>query len=629
MEKRQLPFLFEDKQVTQNLLEEVSLVIKDSDAVAEKEMVKKFLQRVSDTISFVVIGDSKSGKTSFLDALFQGNLLNGQDVISTAGIHEIRRGAESITFQVDRNYIKSFYTDEQLEGLAVIDTQGIDAFSDEYTSSKLKECISKSDVLFAVFPADHIGSFGVWDYLEEVESRKIVFIMTKCDLVEDSLITHNEIKLKQYMSEAGIQAPVFKVSAKLQKEEKIEESGFTELQNYIREKVIGVNPVLTKQQENLKELKSVLSDLSQSFELRKKQYEADERILQNINKSMDSFIENNKDIIDALKDNLTVSINQSIDEYEKEIISRLDPYKIKELHKNGRIDFSEYLTFISDNYRQRMTHNVNEMTQQAVCAYLGKLEEVFEEASGYFRKRENLIKLEDRFYGTMAEGKKTALEKTERKLVATQNYYTSLFDASEELFMKIWNARDAYDREVEIISAGGAATGAAIGGVAAFAMGKTTASLLLAHSATVSAAATTTEAIAMAAKTAQVASTLATTLTTFWPIVGALISAVVIYKIAKKIAQSVAGEDLEKVCKEAIKEFKEEISKTRSEMLANILKTIDEIFNRELALVDKSFSEYRMSVNIDGKNIPVLEQRMEKVQSMLIQLEKIEERLLE
>ena len=597
MEKRQLPFLFEDKQVTQNLLEEVSLVIKDSDAVAEKEMVKKFLQRVSDTISFVVIGDSKSGKTSFLDALFQGNLLNGQDVISTAGIHEIRRGAESITFQVDRNYIKSFYTDEQLEGLAVIDTQGIDAFSDEYTSSKLKECISKSDVLFAVFPADHIGSFGVWDYLEEVESRKIVFIMTKCDLVEDSLITHNEIKLKQYMSEAGIQAPVFKVSAKLQKEEKIEESGFTELQNYIREKVIGVNPVLTKQQENLKELKSVLSDLSQSFELRKKQYEADERILQNINKSMDSFIENNKDIIDALKDNLTVSINQSIDEYEKEIISRLDPYKIKELHKNGRIDFSEYLTFISDNYRQRMTHNVNEMTQQAVCAYLGKLEEVFDEASGYFRKRENLIKLEDRFYGTMAEGKKTALEKTERKLVATQNYYTSLFDASEELFMKIWNARDAYDRKVEIISAGGAAAGVAVGGAAAFAMVKVAA--------------------------------ISGVGTILWPVVGVLIGGIIISKIAKKIAQASAGADLERATQEAIKEFKEEISKTRSEMLADILKTIDEIFNRELTLVDKSFSEYRMSVNIDGKNIPVLEQRMEKIQSMLIQLEEIEGRLLE
>lgn len=610
MEKRQLPFLFEDKQVTQNLLEEVSLVIKDSDAVAEKEMVKKFLQRVSDTISFVAIGDSKCGKTSFLDALFQEKILYGQDAVSTVGIHEIRRGAESITFQVDRNYIKSFYTDEQLEGLAVIDTQGIDTFSDEYTSSKLKECILKSDVLFAVFPADHIGSFGVWDYLEEVESRKIVFIMTKCDLVEDSLIARNEIKLKQYMSEAGIQAPVFKVSTKFQKEGKTEESGFIVLQNYIREKVIGINPIITKQQENLKELKSVLSDLSQSFELRKKQYKADEHILQNINKSMDSFIENNKDIIDGLKDSLTVSINQSIDEYEKEIIERLNPYKIKELHKSGRIDFSEYLTFISDNYRERMTHNVNEMTQQAVCAYLGKLEEVFEEASGYFRKRENLIKLEDRFYGTMAEGKKNALEKTERKLVATQNYYTSLFDASEELFMKIWNARDAYDRKVEIISAGGAATGVAIGGA-----GGLVTSLILAGSGM--------------AESSAIAAAVTSIGTILWPVVGALIGAIIIKKIAKKIAQASAGADLEKATQEAIKEFKEEISKTRSEMVADILKTIDEIFNRELALVDKSFSEYRMSVNIDGKNIPVLEQRMEKIQSMLVQLEKLEGRLLE
>lgn len=615
MEEKQLPFQFEDKQVVQELLEQVSLVIKDSDALTEKEMVKTFLQKVSNTFSLVTIGSAQCGKTSFLDALFQGKLVNGQNLTSTIGIHEIRHGAEPITFQVDRNHTRSFLTEDSFEGLAVIDTQGINMLSDEYTLSKLRDFITKSDVLLAIFSADSVGSFEVWDYLEEVESRKTVFVMTKCDAIAEELVARNELKLKQYMLDAGIQAPVFKVSALAEKAGRVEESGFYELRKYIREQVIGINPVLTKQQENLKELKMMLADLSDSFALRKKQYEADAVILQKINAAMDSFVEENKEIVEELKSNLSISINKSIDEYQEEIIKRLDPYKIKELHQAGRADFSNYLAFINDNYRERMTKSVNQMTQQSVCSYLSELEKVFQEATGYFHKRESLMKLDDRFYGTMAEGKRTALDTAERKLVVTQNYYTSLFDASEELFMKIWSAREEYDRKLEVASVLGGGAGVVAGGVTAFGVANAAAGIVTAATAGTNAAA--------AAGIAAGAGTI------LWPIVGAVVGAIVISKIAKKFAQAGAGADLDRAAREAIEEFKVEISKTRSEMLTQILETIDAIFERELALADKAFAEYRISVNIDSRNIPVLEQRMESVQALLLKLEEMEGRLLE
>ena len=53
-----------------NLFEGLSTLLQDSDDVGEKEKIKKALQGMTDTTTYMVLGETETGKSSLLQALF-------------------------------------------------------------------------------------------------------------------------------------------------------------------------------------------------------------------------------------------------------------------------------------------------------------------------------------------------------------------------------------------------------------------------------------------------------------------------------------------------------------------------------------------------------------------------------
>lgn len=612
MDNRQLPFCYEDRQVVEELLKNVSFVLKDSDAAEEKEAVRQFLQKVTDAFSFVTVGSSQTGKSSLLNALFQFTLYDSGNTEPTKGFCEYRNGAEEALMYPDEYTTRMFRTAAQLEGLKVVDMPGIERMEQRELKEKVRDYVSSCNVLLAVYDAQNVRDYAMWDLLEDVKAENIIFVLTKCDLAEPGILEENEAKLKQYMSDAGIQAPVFRISSRLEEQGMREESGIEELRRYISTHVIGENPVLTNQRENLSKLKTMLGQLSESFGKRMQQYEQDAAILRNINVSLDSFVTNNQILVDDLKDALRREIDREVENYQDEIITKLDPHKIKERFPNGSADFVDYLNMMNEGYRKRMTDNVNRMTRESVQAYLAKLEQVFEEATGYLRTQKSLIALEDKFYGSMIESKKGLVQKAAGNAEVTKDYYGTLAGASEELFMKLWEARGDRDRLIENAKTVGGVAGTAIGGAAGYAV----ASVL-------------GGALTVAAETlgiAEVVGVVTAVGSVLWPVVLGLIGAAVIAKMAKKIASANTLPQMEQKVAEAIAEFKEEVAKTKVEMTDQILDTVDKMFLRELETVDRSFSEFRMSVNIDEKNLPLLEEKLHLVHDYMERIEEMQRR---
>lgn len=595
-DERSLPFYYRDKQLMENLLKDVRLAIKDSDALEEKRIVGDFLQRVSEAFLFVTVGSSGVGKSTFLNKLFQSTLFDEESPGSTTNIKEYRYGVSEAVVCANENVTRIFKNKEELDGLQIVDTQGTDKMEQGGLLECVKEFLYKSSVAFAVFDARSVKDYAVWDLLEGVEARKVVFILTKCDLEKPGVIEEHENKLRQYMKEAGLQAPIFQVSSKW-------EDSFQPLREYVSREVIGSNPTLTKQQESLTELKKMLGKLSESFELRKQQYESDAAILNNINVSLDTFIMNNRTKIDDLKTALSREIESEINAYQNEVINKLDPHKIKERFPNGSTDFVDYLNLINEGYRKRMTDNVNRKTRETVQVYLSGLEGVFEQAVGYLNKRENILVLKDKFYGSMVESKKSMVYRAATQMEATRDYYHTLSGASTELFMKLWEARGQRERVLLNSKIAGGALGTAAGAGAGVAVANV-----------LGAAATAVELPALLVAAGSV----------LWPAVGAIVGAAVIYSIAKKIASANTLSQLEKKTAEAIAEFKEEVAKTKIEMTAQILETVESMFRMEIENVDKSFSDFRMSVNIEGKNVYMLEDKMSTIHSYLQQIKELE-----
>lgn len=591
-----------------NLFEGLSTLLQDSDDTAEKERIKRALQGMTDTTTYMVLGETGTGKSSLLGALFQGVFEAAEDM--AGDVCEYRWGEQEFITPLSNGFQKKFLTSENMKGLSVIDTKGLNCF-DEKALIRVKELAKKSDALFVVLEANHITGSRLWDIIESFPSKRMLFFLTKCDLLLSKELETNIEKVKCYMKESNISAPIFPIS--ITKDKLINGTvSLEEVRFYIRNQLIGPNPMLSKQRENVEEARQLLVQLQESFSLRKKQYASDAEILQKINRSMDDYVASHKKVIADLIGKLAIEVNKDIDNYEKEIISKLDPYKIKERFKKKE-DFEYYLNMVNDNYKNLMSDSVNRKTIEAIKGCLHDLEIVFQEAVGYFNTRENIMELNDRFYGSLSKSRQSMVAETKETIVVTGELYRTLSDASETLFMQIWKEREKYDAKIRnrkvlstiggggTLGAAGVAGAVAIGGVAKGAV------IGLLGEAAASAVGGIVGCLAGAGLVG----------------IGVIVGAVVINSIVKTFWDPKAAEKMEEATQKCIERFKAEVDNTRVKMIEQISAQITEIFEKELASVDGCFTDFRISVNIDEKKIPALEQRIIETEKLIREINTI------
>lgn len=586
--------------ILNDLFENLKDLLQDSDAVEEKEKVKNSLKRMADTTSYLILGEEGVGKTSLLNTMFREMMSFSNDF--SGEMCEYRWGEQELTTPVVNCMQKKFVTSENIRGISIIDTKGINQFGTE-VQEKIKEQIDRCSAVFVVFDADHIRSPRLWDIMESCPPKRMIFFLTKCDLISEEALHNNIEKIKSYMRESGISAPVFPISIHQGKMHR-EMVTMDEVRTYIRDNVVGQNPALSKQTENVAEMRKIIVSLKDSFALRKQQYVSDSEILQKINHSLDTYMLNHQKFLDTFIGEVAVKINKDIDSYEQEIISKLDPYKIKERFRK-REDFEDYLNMVNENYRTMMSDSINRKTIEAIKSCLHELEIVFNEATGYFNTRENILSLNDKFYGTLSNSRRQMSDETREMVVSTGELYRTLSEASETLFMQIWRECKKYDdgiRKRKILSiAGGATTGAGLGLAGGLAFGSAAGA-------------------ALGSLTGILAGGIASIALVG---IGVIAGAALVSSMAKRLYDPKAADRMEEATLKCIEQFKEEVDYTRREMIEQVTRQITSIFENELSTVDSCFTEFRMSVNIDERKIPLLEQRMQEAEYLLMKIESI------
>ena len=619
-----------------DLFEDFRILLQDSDATEEKEKVKNSFKKMADNTAYLVLGEEGAGKTSLLNALFQ-EMTSFSDEFS-GEICEYRWGEQELTTSPVDGVQKKFVTMENMRGISIVDTKGINRFTEE-SRKKVKEQIERSSAVFVVFAAEHIRSPKLWDVLEGCPQKRMIFFLTKCDLLSEKDLHSNVEKLKNYMEESGIFAPLFPISH-YKETTRGDIVAIDEARAYIRDNVVGKNPMLNRQMENVAEMKRIIVQLKESFALRKQQYVSDFEILQKINCSLDTYMLNHKRFLDTFIGKVAAEINKDIDNYEREIISKLDPYKIKERFQK-REDFEDYLNLVNENYKTMMSDSINRKTIEAIKSCLHGLESVFKEATGYFNKRENILVLNDKFYGTLSTSRRTMSDESREMVVSTGELYRTLNGASETLFMQIWNERKKYDASIRThktlsgVGGGiaGGATGAGLGLAGLHAAGLLTGSgAVAAGSGAVAAGsgAVAAGSSAVAAGSGAVAAAGTTVVAGAGAfvvaglvVIGMIAGAALFRYISKSFFDPKTADKMEANTRKCIEQFKNEVDHTRIEMIEQVTRQIITIFENELANVDNCFAEFRMSVNIDEKKIPLLERRMQEAEDLLMKIESI------
>lgn len=200
--------------------------------------IRNLRGNINEPFLFVVVGEVKAGKSSFVNALLQADICKTAADPCTDIIQQLVYSKEQFEQPVNQYLRKIGLPNEILKTLSVVDTPGTNTIVENHQEIT-KEFIPNSDLIFFVFFAKNPYTRSAWDLLDYVNSewrKKVVFILQQADLAKPEELAKNKEKLGELAIQKGIQSPVvFATSVEWEVNGEQDLSGFKEVRNYIQE----------------------------------------------------------------------------------------------------------------------------------------------------------------------------------------------------------------------------------------------------------------------------------------------------------------------------------------------------------------------------------------------------------
>lgn len=223
------------RELLENSLELTELLNYDE----ESKILRERLGRLRSAALFVIVGEVKAGKSSFVNALLRTEVCEVAPDPCTSKIQEIVYGNDNETVTLGKNHERVTLDKEVLKEISIVDTPGTNSIIEDHQIIT-EEYIPQSDLIIFVFSATNPHTGSAWKFLELIQNdwrRKALFILQQSDRASDQELKINKDRVKQYARERNIQNPlVFSVSAK-NEENGVNEYDFSEFRDYIKKSI--------------------------------------------------------------------------------------------------------------------------------------------------------------------------------------------------------------------------------------------------------------------------------------------------------------------------------------------------------------------------------------------------------
>ena len=199
----------------------LGLLIELAQASGEPEQTISHLQSLvsglNEPFLFVVVGEVKAGKSSFLNALFGQEFCKVDVLPATDKIYVFKYGDPERDVPVSESLTERYRKEPFLRDFNIVDTPGtntIVASHQEITTS----FIPSADLVLFVFSVTNPWAASAWEFLRFIGKRwkkNIVFVIQQADLRTPDEITTIRKHLEQTILQVlGSAQPIFAVSAK-------------------------------------------------------------------------------------------------------------------------------------------------------------------------------------------------------------------------------------------------------------------------------------------------------------------------------------------------------------------------------------------------------------------------------
>lgn len=294
-----------------------------------QKIISDVRNNLNEPFLFVVVGEVKSGKSSFINALLGSDICKVDAAPCTDVVQKIEYSETPNETVLSEHYKRIGVAAEILKSVAIVDTPGTNTVI-KHHQDITEKFVPTSDLVLFVFPAKNPHTQSAWDLLDYVSDewmKNVVFVLQQADLARPDELEINTNKVKEYAIQRGIENPkVFSTSAILEIEGK-DGSGFSEIRQFIHDTITGGKHLKLK----------LLSSMETAFQVIKKTDVSLEQLKSTLDKDL-LFVDKIKQRLETGEKHSTYEIKTLVDR----LVSNYDKisYEVKE-------EFVEGLSIVS------------------------------------------------------------------------------------------------------------------------------------------------------------------------------------------------------------------------------------------------------------------------------------------
>lgn len=273
--------------------------------------VSDLRNRIFEPFMFVIVGEVKAGKSSFVNAL----LATGEEIAKAAPqpmtdtIQQIIYGEERREVTVNPYLKKIFLPVDILREIAIVDTPGTNTIV-EHHQEITEQFIPASDLIVFVFEAKNPYRQSAWDFFKYIHGdwrKKTIFVLQQMDLATPQELEVNLAGVAEKARAEGIEEPrVFAVSAK-QEQAGSEATGFAPLRQYISDNITGGRAPRLKLNNSVITAQTINSRIADGLLVRRSQFEADSHFRTDIQETLDEQVAQSNKQVDLMVENLLLT----------------------------------------------------------------------------------------------------------------------------------------------------------------------------------------------------------------------------------------------------------------------------------------------------------------------------------
>lgn len=290
-----------------DLLERVQTLAANINNPNLRQTTQNLRRNINEPFLFVVVGEVKAGKSSFVNALLEAEVCATDIEPCTDSIQQIVYAEQDFIDQVEPSLRKIGRPIPILQDISIVDTPGTNTIIQEHQIIT-ERYIPNSDLTFFVLFAKNPYQKSAWDFLDFVSAewrKKVVFILQQADLLRPADLQTNLERVKEYAYQKQIKAPmIFPTSAALELEGDTANSGFEPVRQYLRDMVSSGESYKFKLRSVSETTQQIIDRLNGDVVALTQQLKADKQTAVSIRTKIDAGKTRSRYEVDTLADRL-------------------------------------------------------------------------------------------------------------------------------------------------------------------------------------------------------------------------------------------------------------------------------------------------------------------------------------